>query len=127
MVNVDLIPIAALEGRQASLGAVGIPTGRGTHTQRVSVEPRLQECAFIDLDDEQWEAEAVRRLGMGRAPVVQLSERPAVKRRKTSARNMCAMALSQTDLSARDNFPKIQSSVLEMCNSTATKPTEAQR
>ena len=60
MVNVDHIQISALDERQAFLGAVGIPTRQGTHTQRVSVKPRLQECPFIDLDDERWEAEAVR-------------------------------------------------------------------
>ena len=40
---------------------------------------------------------------------------------------MCAMALSQTDLSALDNFPKTQLTVLEMCNRTAMKLTEVQR
>ena len=124
MVNVDCTQISALEERQAPLGAVGIPTRRGTHTQRLSVKPRLQECPFFDLDDEQWKAEAVRCFGLGRASVVQLSESPAVRRRKKPA---CAMALSQTDLSALENFPKTESSVLEMCSSTATTLTAVQR
>ena len=64
MVNVDRIQISALEKRQPSVGAVRIPTRRGTHTQRVSVEPRPQECPFTNLDDEQREAEAVRYLDM---------------------------------------------------------------